>query len=101
MRDLDARDKVRQWGIWALIAGPLGAGIAAYSGLRLAGMDAPWASGDALWLGLFIGVLFIGMSGMALWNWLFARALTPEEERLREMMHDWQRERGRFTGGGD
>ncbi len=92
---------LRRWLLWSAIALPLGGGLAVYCGRRLGAMDAPWASGDTLWLGLFIGLLFVGMGCVAIWTRLFARPLTPEEERLRDMMRDWQRERSRFPGGGD
>lgn len=93
--------RLRQWLLWSIIALPLGGGVAFYYGRRLYAMDEPWASGDALWLGLFIGLMFVGMSCVAIWTRLFARPLTPEEERLRDMMRDWQRERSRFPGGRD
>lgn len=100
MQNLKNDYKLRQWVVWSLIAIPLGGGIALYCGWHLLKLDAPWTSNDGRWMGLFIGVLFVGMGCMALWNWLFARPLTPEEERLRDMMRDWQRERERFPGGG-
>ncbi|MCJ2141570.1 hypothetical protein [Methylobacterium sp. E-066] len=100
MQNLKNDYKLRQWVVWSLIAIPLGGGIALYCGWHLLKLDAPWASGDGRWMGLFMGVLFVGMGCMALWNWLFARPLTPEEERLRDMMRDWQQERERFPGGG-
>ncbi|MBE7200702.1 MAG: hypothetical protein INR70_23260 [Parafilimonas terrae] len=102
MRSPDADPQLRRWVVWSLIAIPLGIGVAVYCGRRLLESGAAWASGgsDGRWMGLFFGILFVGMGCMALWNWLFARPLTPEEERLRTMMRDWQRERDRFTGGG-
>jgi hypothetical protein len=36
---------------------------------------------------------------VALWNGLFARPLTSEEERMRDQMREWERERARFMNG--
>ncbi len=96
-----ARFLPRQWLVWSGIALPLGGGVAFVCGRRLYTMDAPRASGDGNWLGLFAGLLFVGMSCMAIWTHLFARPVTLEEERLRDMMRVWQRERGRFPGEDD
>ncbi|MGU3663176.1 hypothetical protein ACLBX9_03125 [Methylobacterium sp. A49B] len=102
MRAPNNDPEARRWAIWSLFAIPIGAVLAIYLGWHPLGPDMVWTNGgsDGRWLGLFIGILFVGMGGMALWNWLFARPLTPEEERMRDMMRDWQRERDRFTGGG-
>lgn len=100
MKNRNNDPELRQWVIWSLFAIPLGGCIALYSGRRLLELDAPWASGDGRWMGVFIGILFVGMGCMALWNWLFARPLTPEEERLRDMRRAWQQECDRFTGRG-
>lgn len=95
------RSHLRRWLIWSIFALPLGGGIAFDSGRRLYAIDAPWASDDPHWFGLFAGLLFVVVGCVAICTHLFARPLTPKEERMRDMMRDWQRERSRFPGGGD
>jgi len=101
MRDPNNDRRARRRAVWYMLVIPLGIFIAIYSGWRPLGPDMVWATGgnDSRWLGLFICILLIGMGVMALWNSLFARPLTPEEERLRDQMREWERERSRFMNG--
>lgn len=102
MSDPDKHRRAPRWLAWSLLGLPLGIGVAIYRGWQPVGPEMVWATGgsDGRWMGLFICILLVGMGGMVIWDHLFARPLTPEEERMRDMMRDWQRERDRFTGGG-
>ena len=101
MRNPNESTRAGRWVAWSMLGIPLGVYLAIYRGWRPVGPDMVWATGggDGRWLGLFICILLVAVGGMAVWNSLFARPLTPEERRLRDMMRDWQQERSRFTGG--
>jgi hypothetical protein len=101
MRDPNNDRRARQRALWYLLAILLGVCVAIYYGWRLLEPDMVWATGgsDGRWLGLFVCILLVGMGSLALWNGLFARPLTSEEERLRDQMREWERERARFMNG--
>ena len=87
-------------GFYGVLFSLFGVAMTLYGGVRIygTGIKRSWETTDPAWLAVFMGAIFCLFGGMFIWDRFFARDLTPEETRMREMREDVQEERNALFG---